>query len=904
MTIATKEKIRKKRKLNFKGWHSTDQDEVERRRQRGETEAMIVRALDSDAGLFGDYFVHSEGGSRAYHVELRSLSLQVNSCDCPDFRVNRLCTCKHIEGVICEIQQEKKQVEELSTIEIYVDFSEQDKVRILWPKQTEDRVKKLLDPFFSADASLIAKPLDVVPTLLRLVKQLNDSSEQVIRVSSLLEPWLEQKRGKNLRESARAAFLKDLEENKRDLDLLKMPLYPYQEEGMLHLAFTERAMLGDEMGLGKTIQAIAACALLKELKGIERVLVVTPASLKTEWEEQITKFTSLPAQIIQGNRSERLNQYRQSSFFYLANYEQIRNDVDEVQEILAPQVIILDEAQRVKNWQTKTAQAVKALKSPYVFILTGTPIENRIDEIYSLMQVVDSNVFGPLFRFNREFYELDERGKPVAYKNLHELHSRLRPVLLRRRKSDVEDQLPERMVNNYFVPMHDEQRTRYEEYNAGVARLMVLAKSRPLKKEEMDRLQRSLACMRMLCDTPYILDQECTVCPKLEELEEILGEIAAKPTNKVIIFSEWERMLSLVKGLAEKLNLPYAFHSGSVKQEKRREEINRFKNDPDCRLFLSTDSGSTGLNLQVANVVIHMDLPWNPAKWEQRIARAWRKHQTRAVQVINLITEESIEHRMLSTLSQKQELADSVLDGKGGVETMPLPSSRMTLLSTLAESLGSAVTCLEEEKLVEPRAFGSEEMKQELKTKLAQELQLLECYTNTEGKEVFFLVVSEYSKNVIETIKELTKICQAQVEVLDKKQYEAMKRLSVSGIIQIKKEKCQELFRSPLLQETRDTERLHNLKKAQARFEEVERKEKMTKVLANNGFEKEALAPAIEAVTMASEALRKLDEKLAQAGKILRVRLEEEESFPEGLKAAYTYLDRCHEKMMQISLSS
>ena len=150
------------------------------------------------------------------------------------------------------------------------------------------------------------------------------------------------------------------------------------------------------------------------------------------------------------------------------------------------------------------------------------------------------------------------------------------------------------------------------------------------------------------------------------------------------MFSEWERMLSLVREMAQDLGIEFAWHTGSVPQDRRRAEITRFKRDPDCRLFLSTDSGSVGLNLQTASAVINLDLPWNPAKLEQRIARAWRKNQMRTVDVINLVTEDSIEHSMLHVLSQKQALADGVLDGEDDLKAMTLPSGRRAFVERMA----------------------------------------------------------------------------------------------------------------------------------------------------------------------------------------------------------------------------
>jgi superfamily II DNA/RNA helicase len=417
--------------------------------------------------------------------------------------------------------------------------------------------------------------------------------------------------------------------------------------------------------------------------------VIATASLKAEWEEQIAKFTDLSSIIIQGSRANRLQQYQTPAFFYLTNYEQIIIDGADIQRILSPDVIILDEAQRIKNWQTKAANAVKQLKSQYAFVLTGTPLENRIDDIYSIVQFLDPHVFGPLFRFNRNFYAFDEKGKVTGYQKLDELHQRLHSVMLRRRKCDVEGQLPKRTVNNYFIGMDEEQRSRYTEYEDKVARLLAQTKSRSLYKEEFEKLQRWLACMRMICDTPFILDPECRISPKMLELEKILNELLEDKSAKIIIFSEWERMLQLVREWTQKRHLNAAWHTGSVPQHKRRADINRFKQDPDCRLFLSTDSGSVGLNLQNANIVINLDLPWNPAKLEQRIARAWRKHQKRPVQVINLVCENSIEHRMLGLLAQKQTLAQGVLEGVGDLKNMDLPSGRSAFIERMNNLMGS-----------------------------------------------------------------------------------------------------------------------------------------------------------------------------------------------------------------------
>ena len=270
----------------------------------------------------------------------------------------------------------------------------------------------------------------------------------------------------------------------------------------------------------------------------------------------------------------------------------MRSDSLEINTRLKPDIIILDEAQRIKNWSTATAQSAKRLQSRYAFVLTGTPIENRIDELYSIVDLLDPTVFGPLFRFNREFYRLDNRGRPEDYHNLDRLQERIRPIMIRRRKADVETELPDRTDRNFFVPLSPGQRASYSDHEARVARLINTAKRRALTRQEQEKLMRELSMMRMICDTNYILDPDDRVCPKLQELGKILDEALSDADVKVVLFSEWVRMLELVKELCEKMKIGYALHTGSVPQRRRRAEIQMFKTDPVCRIFICSESGN------------------------------------------------------------------------------------------------------------------------------------------------------------------------------------------------------------------------------------------------------------------------------------------------------------------------
>jgi hypothetical protein len=664
-------------------WRTTDQDEINRRRWRAETGTFQITNLDRRNPIFSNFRVES-GSGLAYEVEIRDVQNRQFHCGCVDYRINGLGTCKHVEAVLLHLQARFRRLFQTAArggstrIEVTID----PRSGRLCASNGGGALPKALNRWFGRQGEFVDGEIDEAIEGLR---QLAATELPALRISRELIPWIENRNRAVERRELRCEYEQKVQGGEWPVQETRVPLYPYQREGMLHLAFTERALLADEMGLGKTIQAIAACALLHRLGKVRRVLVVTPASLKTEWEEQIQQFTELPYQLVFGRRFERLAAYSNAPFFTIVNYEQMLADSLEVNQRLQPDVVILDEAQRIKNWSAKTSQAIKRLQSRYAFVLTGTPIENRIDELYSLMDFLDPTVLGPLFRFNREYYELDDRGRPAGYRNLTQLHERIRPFMLRRRKADVETELPARTDRTFFVPLSGEQKGEYDDHEAAVARLAHAARRRPLTQAEQDKLLRHLAMMRMVCDTNYILNPEQRACPKLHELEKILEECRDNPDVKVIVFSEWERMLELVRDLCKRLDIGFAWHTGSVPQKRRRAEINVFKNDPACRVFLSTDSGASGLNLQIASVVINCDLPWNPAKLEQRIARAWRKHQTRPVTVIHLVSEHTIEQRMLETLSQKQALADGVLELRGELDKIQMRTGRQAFLAKLQQ---------------------------------------------------------------------------------------------------------------------------------------------------------------------------------------------------------------------------
>ncbi len=320
--------------------------------------------------------------------------------------------------------------------------------------------------------------------------------------------------------------------------------------------------------------------------------------------------------------------------------------------------------------------------------------------------------------------------------------------------------------------------------------------------------------------------------------------------HKVIIFSEWERMLELVRELATRMEVGFAWHTGSVPQIRRRTEIKRFKQDPACRLFLSTDSGSVGLNLQAANVVINLDQPWNPAKLEQRIARAWRKHQTRNVQVINLVTEHSIEHRIVHLLEQKRALAAGVVDGAPETTSMKLPSGRAAFLERVQSLVGEAPPPRP------ARRAPQETLREDVLSRWSSRLDLLAVQPSGDGHGPTVLAVADridedLRASLAGEVSRSYPDPALRLELLDRQTYETILRLAEAGVIRINEAERAVLHESPTLTRHSAGERERRLSRARKAFEDAQRKQRMATVLAEGGFAVEASIPLREAVEAA-----------------------------------------------------
>ncbi|MFQ5485210.1 MAG: DEAD/DEAH box helicase [Desulfobacterales bacterium] len=663
--------------------------QVALRREFGQVQKFRLKNIGQHP-VFSEFIVTNPTTERSYRVAVRGERLGDNFCSCPDFSVNTLGTCKHIEFTLAHLRKKRGGRKVLSEgfaspfSEVFLRYGTQRQVVFSAGTEAPVALKELTKEYFDQNNILRDDAFSRFDTFLKDTRHLNHD----LRCYDDALDFIAEIRDADYRLRHLKKKFPDGIESKAFDHLLKTPLYPYQREGTLFTVQAGRVLIGDDMGLGKTIQAIAAVEIMAQEFGVEKVLIICPATLKYQWKHEIEKFSSRPACVIEGLFHRRRQLYAGEEFFKIVNYDVVFRDLKLIAK-LSPDLVILDEAQRIKNWKTRTAQSVKQIKSPYAMVLTGTPLENRLEELHSIVEFIDRYRLGPMFQFLANHQVLDEEnGKVVGYHNLKEIGQTLSSILIRRRKDEVLMQLPDRIDKNFFVPMTKEQMVPHEENREIVAK--IVAKWRRYKflsEAEHRRLMIALQYMRMSCDNTYLIDQETRFGPKLNELLTFLGEIFEEDGAKVVIFSQWQRMTTLVAELLE--NHPWGFVHlhGGVPSKKRKDLIKALHEDPKCRIFLSTDAGGVGLNLQAASAVINMDLPWNPAVLEQRIGRVHRLGQHRPVRVINFVSEGTIEHGMLSVLSFKRSLFAGVLDM--GEDNVFLGKSRLNKFMESVET----VTC-------------------------------------------------------------------------------------------------------------------------------------------------------------------------------------------------------------------
>jgi SNF2 family DNA or RNA helicase len=424
-------------------------------------------------------------------------------------------------------------------------------------------------------------------------------------------------------------------------------------------------ILADEMGLGKTIQVIYYIKQMLKDSPTSKFLIVVPTSLAYNWEHEFDSFASqIKKAICIGSKEKRKHILKDLNKInvIITTYGLLRED-EEIYENLNFNTMIIDEAQNIKNNHAGITKVVKSIKAETKFALTGTPLENSILELWSIFDFIMPGYLANLTKFQSKYKIKDfDEDSEILIKGLSK---QINPFILRRKKSDVVKELPEKLINDIYIDLKDEQKKLYvAELNRVKEEMDKIIKEEGMNKARFLILQL-LTKLRQICIDPSIVyDNYTDGSNKIEQLENIVSEYT-KNNHKVLIFSSFKTALNIVKEKLNNAKIKTYMIDGSVPAKTRIEMVDNFNENDDIKVFLiMLKSGGTGLNLASADVVIHLDLWWNPQAENQATDRAHRIGQTNTVEVIHLITKGTIEEKILELQNKKRILSDKLIDGE------------------------------------------------------------------------------------------------------------------------------------------------------------------------------------------------------------------------------------------------
>lgn len=439
-------------------------------------------------------------------------------------------------------------------------------------------------------------------------------------------------------------------------------LRPYQKAGYNWLQFLHKYQLGgclaDDMGLGKTIQTLALLQYQKEADTKNASLLIMPTSLVYNWEVEAKKFApDLKILIYTGTyRDKNIHQFEGYDII-ITSYGIVRIDVDLLKQYYF-NYVILDESQTIKNPSSNIAQAVKELHSKHRLILTGTPIENSTMDLWSQMAFVNPGLLGTQTFFKNNFLNAIEKKNDEAKKR--KLYAIIKPFILRRKKSQVLTELPDKIEQIWYSEMSEKQAHEYEEVKSFYRnQILENIDEKGINKSQIILLQ-GLTKLRQIANHPLLVDENYEdESGKTEDVLAMLNDALASQ-HKILIFSQFVKHLHIFKKELDRLEIPYAYLDGSTKN--RQEQVDYFQNNEDVKIFLiSLKAGGLGLNLTAADYVFILDPWWNPAIEAQAVDRAYRMGQKNTVNTYKFITRNTVEEKILKLQENKKQLANELI---------------------------------------------------------------------------------------------------------------------------------------------------------------------------------------------------------------------------------------------------
>lgn len=440
---------------------------------------------------------------------------------------------------------------------------------------------------------------------------------------------------------------------KRDKFGKKLSLYNYQKLGIQFCLLAEGgALVADSMGLGKSSEGIGTICFKYHQEKAKRILIIPPASLKYNWEQELNKWCEIDYTIINGTPEKRELQWEEKTPIKICNVELIIRDYSKVTELQKSwDLILIDEIHMIKNHKSKRTEYIKKLKTTKNGLklgLSGTPIDGKLEDLHSIMEFLVPGLFPSKTRFLEKYAEKDFFGSIIGYKNIEEVNDIIWPYFIRRKKEDVLTSLPEKTYEDIFIELNKDEKKIYKDLISGNHEIT-----------EEDAVMTRILRARQYCDCPMIIGEKPYIGSKLAKCLEMVDEIVENG-YKLIIFSMFEKMVKiLLKELKKKYECLYI--TGEVSPKERVEISDEFNSNPKINIVIMDEAGATGLNFQEANYVIHYEDPWSPALKEQRTDRAHRATTKHNVTALTLICKDTIEERVVKALESKAVVSASSL---------------------------------------------------------------------------------------------------------------------------------------------------------------------------------------------------------------------------------------------------
>lgn len=499
--------------------------------------------------------------------------------------------------------------------------------------------------------------------------------------------------------------------------MAEITLRPYQEEAVTLIVDRLNVLLALVMGAGKTVVSIEAVKRLRQEEPMLQATVFATSSLKYQWQAEINKFDpEASVVVIDGDKAKRHVQYRNLRYtdYVILSYDMLIHDWDMVRKYLPRDAVIADEVTAIKGFTSKRSKRLKSFSShsPVRIGLSGQPVENRPEELFSIMEFIDPTVLGSFDQFDRTFITRNHWGKPVRYKNLGIMHSRLDNVMYRKSRADIAEFMPDRVETDMPVQLDPASRAVYDYIAEDLIGLLGEAAKKGLsgfdlaahygKKDDPEhnvlkgQIMSRMTCMRLLTAHPKVLlesahdfgddttnrgsgyakalldagmlsglpDSSAKETALVSWAKEVLRE---SPNNKVVIFSGFKRMLSVLgPRLSLELSEDHVFITGDTPSIERQARIDRFNNDPNCRLFFSSDAGAYGVNLQAGTHLINYDFPWSSGALAQRVARIDRTSSTHEyIDILYMYAVGTVDQYQLNVLREKSKVATAFIDADG-----------------------------------------------------------------------------------------------------------------------------------------------------------------------------------------------------------------------------------------------